>query len=299
MKRIRKLSKWADYAHYKYKDASEFSNSRFPNGVHTIPINGTNIDILTYNRRSPVTLIVFHAALSKSATRIPAFKGRGLAEDSNFNLISLADPTLEMGELDVAWFLGNEHTGYLPDLLAPLLHEILRTFETQNTIIFGSSGGGFAAVNFGSYFPDSIVLAAVPRLSLVDKPVEKLEKYASIAFSDQTREDQFNAILSRIGGGRLSEKLADEGLNFDLCIYHNLGDKTFADHHVMPFISKLESSERLFTKAEWFGSGHVIIPAAPYRQVLSHFGSSSDQKTSILSAGFVPVLRDFPGNPHI
>ena len=119
------MQKWDTYEQSVYSSADKFLSSVQTTGVHTVLINDQPLDLLFVNRGASTTLIMFHAALSSAATRIPAFKGMGVAGDTGVNLISLADPTIGMGDIDLAWFLGNEKTGYLPPVLAPLIKHLL------------------------------------------------------------------------------------------------------------------------------------------------------------------------------
>ncbi|MGP6175297.1 hypothetical protein [Corynebacterium sp. A21] len=285
------MKKWSTFEHFSYSDKEQYLGTTPKTGVHTVFINGTPLDLLIEDRGATTTLVMFHAALSNSAIRIPAFKGLGVAKDSNVNLISVADPTIALGDIDLAWFLGNSTTGYLPPIFAELISHALESLQTKLTILFGTSGGGYAAVNFGEYFPDCIVLAAVPRLDLTAKPDAKLSTYLSVAHKASNIDD-LQSVQSDFIRKPLWEKYKQNGLNFDLCLFQNLGDTTFLQYQVIPFIDQLSTDPRLHTRVEWYGRSHIIIPGKPYREIIRTLACNQDRKASIVEAGFSSVIQD-------
>lgn len=253
-------------------------------------VNGMPLDLLFIDRGSSTTLVMFHAALSSAATRIPAFKGMGVSADTGVNLIALADPTIGMGDIDLAWFLGNEKTGYLPPLLAPLIQHLIKQTSGENTILFGTSGGGYAAVNFARFFPNCFCLAALPRLDLTKKPEALAERYLDIAFPTSTPEAKAHFKVAYVDVP-LYEQLALEGMSFDLGLFHNLGDKTFFTYQVLPFVEALSDEPRLFTRVEWYGRGHIIVPGQPYRDIVGALATNFERSEAIREAGFAPTRK--------
>ncbi|APT94558.1 hypothetical protein CSTAT_04155 [Corynebacterium stationis] len=285
MFRARDLSKWE--TQFTYYSMEEYLSAQLQSGVHSIQIGSQIIDIYVENRGSNVTLVNFNAAANPSTKTMPSFRGSGLTEDVGINLIAVSDPTMVLGEIRLGWYLGNKDIGKLPPILAPLIQHALDSINTKRTILFGASGGGYAAVLYGQYFPDSIVFGVNPRLDLNALPKSATDKYLAAAHNntDPTNQPEGKDFLP----GKLS-RLYKKSLPFDLCIYQNLGDKHFLNHQLIPLATDLADDPRLFTKVEWIRPGHVVIPGSRLRHLVAHLAAEDSQKDAIIKAGFTPTV---------
>lgn len=287
MFRKRDLTKWEPQ--YSYSSQQDFLSNQLQSGVHSIPVGPQIVDILIEDRGSEVTLINFNGAAPRSAATVPILLGRSLTKDTGINLVAVADPTMAMGDLDltVSWYLGNSQIGKLPPLLAPLIQHALDSINTKRAILFGASGGGYAAVLYGQHFPDSIILGINPRLDLNARPVAAIDKYLAAAHhaTDQNLQEKGREFLP----GKLSE-LYKESLPFDLCIYQNLGDKNFLNHQLVPLATDLADDPRLFTQVEWIRPGHVVIPGPRLRHIVARLAADMPQKDAVINAGFTPTV---------
>ncbi|APT94557.1 hypothetical protein CSTAT_04150 [Corynebacterium stationis] len=287
MTRERDLSKWE--TQFTYYSMEEYLSAQLQSGVHSIQIGSQIIDIYVENRGSNVTLVNFNAAVPRSSKTVPVLLGHGLTRNTGINLVAVADPTMALGnqEVTVAWYLGNKDIGKLPPILAPLIQHALDSINTKRTILFGASGGGYAAVLYGQYFPDSIVFGVNPRLDLNALPKSATDKYLAAAHNntDPTNQPEGKDFLP----GKLS-RLYKKSLPFDLCIYQNLGDKHFLNHQLIPLATDLADDPRLFTKVEWIRPGHVVIPGSRLRHLVAHLAAEDSQKDAIIKAGFTPTV---------
>src|SRR5699024_11892918 len=112
---------------------------RVVSGVHSIQLNEQFLDVLIENRGSRVTLVVFHSALTKSMLTTPVFQGRGIAEKYGVNLISVADPSVEIGKLSLGWHIGNKHVGSMKPTMGPVLNYSLLSLDNEGAVLYGSS----------------------------------------------------------------------------------------------------------------------------------------------------------------
>src|SRR5699024_8142349 len=149
-------------------------------GAHEIRIGDLYLDLLLESRRADTTLVVFHGALSSSHTVLPDFHGRGAASAAGVNLISLSDPSLQMGDVDVGWFIGDRTTGRLPRLFTPVITHALRSLGGSQTMLMGGSGGGYAALSYAANFSGATVLLLNPRLNLSTSPFAKVDQYLRV-----------------------------------------------------------------------------------------------------------------------
>ena len=289
MQRKRSLKFWSD--HQTYQNVDEFI-SRVPvSGVHCVRRGNQFLDLLYLNRHAKTTLIVFHASLSKRASTVPRLEGARLAEDTGCNLIAVADPTVGLGDIDLAWFLGNRGVGKLTDCFTPLIQHCLNHAESERTILYGPSGGGFAAANFGQFFPGSIVLGVNPRLDLFSPPDADISRYLTVAHRVEGLTPR-----KRIAKEFVAPPIAEmypNGLPFDFCIFQNLGDFNFIDKQLLPFIRKKAEDPRLYTRVEFTGFGHVPVPGILLRAIVSCLSADVPQEQAILGAGFRRTLHGY------
>ncbi|MDO5747732.1 MAG: hypothetical protein Q4P66_08780 [Actinomycetaceae bacterium] len=193
-------------------------------GAHAILVNNNYIDIMIRDRGSLTTAVVFHAALPAKIKTYPFFSGERFTKDTNINLVAVSDPSLSLGDINLAWFLGNRRQGKLRPILSPIIQHALSSLETKQTILFGVSGGGYAAANFAWDFPDSFALLLNPRLDMRRNPPAAISKYLSVCH-DAHSATPMRRIRNEFVVERISD-LALQGLNHDLLIYQNISDTT-------------------------------------------------------------------------
>lgn len=224
-------------------------------GAHEIKVGAQWLDILYVDRGATHTLVCFHSALTDGQQTLPVFSGRRIAELADMNLISVADPSLALGDVDLAWFLGNRGMGKLPARLGPIIRHLL---GERRAVIFGASGGGYAAVLYGAQFPGHAVLAVNPRLNLAARPRAQMATSLQVCHRATSRTP-----MLRIRGQFVTDDLAtlyQEGLPFDLYLLQNQEDTLFRRYQAEPFVAALGNDPRLHYVTPSFGAGHVPIP---------------------------------------
>lgn len=237
-------------------EAMFFDRAAFP-GIHAIRVGTEWLDVSYIDRGSSHTLVCFHSALTNRVRTIPAFSGLHVADEVNMNLISVADPTLARGDIDLAWFLGTRGTGMLRNRLSPIIRHLL---GDRQAVLFGASGGGYAATLFGQDFHGHTVVAVNPRLFLAAHPQASIGKYLEVAHGAIRA-----TTAKRIRREFVVDNLADlygEGLPFEMHLLQNQGDSVFRRHHAEPFVEALAGDPRLHYIPDDYGPGHIAIPAS-------------------------------------
>lgn len=271
--------------HTQYETATGFLGSQITTGYHTIKLGTQTLDLLVIDRNASATLVVFHSALPESIKSVPVLQGRSLSRDSGMNLIAIADPSLELGDVDLCWYLGNRGTGKLRPIMSPLIRHALEALETKRTVLFGASGGGYAAVNFGQDFPGSLVLAVNPRLDLTARPPAKVPEYLRVCHNAVSATPQ-QRIRKEFVVERLTESFSN-GLPFDLLLFQNTGDVVYTSHQARPFLEEHSEDPRLFSRMEHTSSGHTPIPGQTLRAILSALSNAEQPRAeAIAQAGF-------------
>lgn len=254
--RPRRTSRW-DFAR-EYESIESFLKLPIGDGLHTISYKGRKLDFLIRNRYANTTLLVFHGALSPRQRTIPYLQGDGISSSAGVNLIACADPVLDRGAIACGWFLGDNQLGPLIDLFKPILEHCIQELQSSQILLFGGSGGGYAAVNFGSTIPGSTVIAMNPRLDLDSRPKSTLPDYLDICHGANTKTP-----MQRIKRDFFTPNLAEKyraGLNFDLLILQNKNDSRFLNHQVKPFLQGLPSHDRTWISLFDGDPGHSPVP---------------------------------------
>lgn len=285
--RIRSEKRW-NTEFTTYESPEHFTSSPVAPGGHTITWRDQPLDLLLINRGSPVTLVTFNGAVSLRIKQYPLFTGLGLAESAGVNLVAVSDPALLSDQLTVGWYLGNQYTGPINDVYAPLVQHALDSLNTRRAILFGVSGGGYAAARMGHHFPGCVTLLVNPRLSLLEYSAVPLATYFEQAH-DRTITNPLSAedlqFLEQYGPGRYRLDPAVR-LEHDLLIYQNVIDSKFMGTQVLPFLKKVQNEPRLHVRFEADELGHTPIPTETIQPIVRELSALSPQGEAIRDAGF-------------
>ena len=236
--------------------AADFLAAKRDSGLYAVKVGSQRIDLRYDDRGAPATMIAFHAALSNKVETLPAFQGVALARDAGMNYIGLADPALALGDIDLGWFLGDQVTGPLRPILVPMIRHLL---GDRRAVLFGASGGGYAALTYAQDFPDCTVIAANPRLNMTaPTPVARIDEYAEICHGASTAAE-----IARVRSEYVVEDVADlypDGLPFDLVLLQNQNDWHFLNRQAKPFLEKMGDDPRIEYVKLKNGEGHVPVP---------------------------------------
>ena len=288
MFRPRDIGRWSSTEH---TSSTAFLNRQIGTGAHSIAVGRQWLDLYVEDRRSHATLVMFHSALTGQQRFVPVFQGRWLAEQASVNLIAVADPSIALGDVDLAWYLGNRPMGSLPPLLGPLIKHAARCLRTQRLILAGSSGGGFAATMYGQWLPNSLVLAVNPRLDLSAKPTAAVPRYLRECHGARSRTP-----LERIRREFMTARnvaIAGAELSSTVLLYQNMGDAVFLRHQAIPFIREFCDDPMLHVRFDDYGAGHRPAPRSTLQHILSGLSADVPENTAIAEAGFHPAKAQF------
>lgn len=287
MVRTRNLKRWRA-ENFVYSSLGEFLESSQTEGLHSIHYEGKILDLLVKDRGAKTTLVVFSGALSPKVKHTPAFSGLGLAEDTNVNLISVADPSMDKGEITVAWYLGDSNTGPIAEVLSKIITHAAANLKGTRLILFGGSGGGYAVTHLAHYFPESIAFVFNPRLNLELWSKKAIRIYLwnclGIKSSGEIADSEREAI-TEYGPTKISTLYKDTA-NHDLLIYHNLLDPQFLQLQLFPFLKDVAESPRILLKFSVDRLGHGAILPTNARAIIRLLSEDTDRAQAIRSAGF-------------
>jgi hypothetical protein len=191
-------------------------------------------------------------------------------------------------DLTLAWYAG---TYELP--LQNILKDILKVFSnkygTKKTILYGGSGGGFAAIFYGSCLPNSIVVATNPQTDISKYHPSSVALYIEKCFNLNIQRKKFADFFKKC---KVIHELSDSFLNGSCNLYYlqNSYDEHHCKIHLASFMQKLKinylynqliqkinSRITLILGANW-GHGHISPPKEfifGFMDILLH---SSDNK---------------------
>ena len=125
-------------------------------------------------------------------------------------------------------------------------------------VLFGVSGGGFAALNYARLFNDVTVIAVNPQTNILRYRPDAWQAYASAAFGATTPEAAAGAIR-KYTDFNLCESYANRD-DISVVYVQNETDKLHVDKHMRPFLDAIPESAAVDVLLGRWGEGHVAPP---------------------------------------
>jgi hypothetical protein len=231
-------------------------------GIYTVRYRGHSIDLRYVQGRGKDVIFLFHGAVDRASRPIPKFQGT-FARFEDLHQISIADPSLECNdELAAAWYIGTEKID-LQALLVDLIRDACAILQARKRIYFGGSAGGFAALFYGHFDPDSVVLAVNPQIDLATYLPNAMGKYLSAAWPSL-------GTVSEIAQHRcinVSERYAS-GFRNSVIYLQSAGDRRHLVKQLPSFLGKVNAKDASNLVVEvgfWGILGHSMsIPSSAY-----------------------------------
>lgn len=158
------------------------------------------------------------------------------------SFISCADPTFLYDDtITLGWFVGNKNEWYLK-ILSEIIKKILNNLniKNENTIFFGSSGGGFVSIALGTLIKDSKVIANNSQffiLNFEQYHINNLFRLLRKSFC-QKDEEIIPQIKHRLN---IIELFKRENYVPEINYYVNLYSKADINNQFLPFIQEISN----------------------------------------------------------
>lgn len=113
-------------------------------------------------------LIIFNnGAIAGGNVKFPVFQRHSWANDLKTSCILCMDPTLYINDLSAGWGIGKNENYYLENS-SLILKQIIEkmNIKLRDTVIYGTSAGGFLSIMMGIYLKDAKVVADNSQLIL-------------------------------------------------------------------------------------------------------------------------------------
>jgi len=234
---------------------------------------------------------------------------------TDYNVISISDPALYLAGLSGTWFQSSDGS-FLPEI-AEILAEVLSTLraDKQNTLLYGSSQGGFGALMCGSMLPGSMVVAEVPQINLEKYPhkshmlkiIDKIYDGDKDTFYSQSNRENID-VLACINKNKFIPRFllitnpSDEGFSGHSQFVQNISaidtievpkdyllvvNNEVVGHKPLPTSIAVQYVNKAF---DFFSGGKVYIDRATQPQVLAEYRSILDQAIEV--AKTIEYVRD-------
>src|SRR5699024_307996 len=236
--------------------------SGHPSGVLTVMHRGVPIDIRHEPRGYDTTTVFFHPAVSQA--KFPVFIGGGISESLPTNRIFISDPSLYLDdELRLAWYARNHRQDKLQWAIRGMLRALIPT--GQRVVMFGASGGGFAALYYAAHYPGAIAVPVNPQIDLANYGVGAVDRYGRLGWGLTGAN-----LVKKIPAVTDLRRLYRQDRDVRVFYLQNLNDRTHMSGHFEPLMKCLPGS-------------HSVHPAL-FRGPEGHHPPAKEMTTAVLSA---------------
>lgn len=262
----RDLAQWGKN-NFEFKDVKSFLDSdTIEDGIYSISYPDAFLDVNFYRKKSDTLVIFFNAAIGRTTqTVLPAFSGMTAVQILNANILMISDPILYLSpNLSLGWFAGSNNIPLQEDL-PKVLSKFIEFLDAKKVILYGGSGGGFAAMYYASFIDNAIAVVANPQTDIYAYDQGSVERYLEAAWEPNYLNKNHYSFDSNVA------KRYFEG-NYKLVYMQNLHDGHHLNKHLIPFLNKLNSdviSEKQFQSinerislilGDQWGQGHAAPP---------------------------------------
>lgn len=151
--------------YYNLKDYNIKENLLY---ILEITKNNVKYEYLINRKIDNEKLIVFNnGAIAGGNIKYPVFQRHSWANELKTSSIFCMDPTLYVNDLSVGWGIGKNDDYYLENnsiILKELIEKM--NIRLENTVIYGTSAGGFLSIIMGVYLKGAVVVADNTQLNL-------------------------------------------------------------------------------------------------------------------------------------
>jgi hypothetical protein len=221
--------------------------------------------------RSGRLFVMFNGAVTnRSTVKLPVFARWNWGKVLDGHVLSVCDPTLYLDdELTLGWFLGTRQ--HDPMLMSLRIVDALQSklgVEPENTIFYGSSGGGFAAMRAASMRKVGRAIAVNPQTAVTRYYTRHVDRIASLFDPGATAAQSSTRYPERWNAIHAIDEARRRGNDLRILYVQNLEDRNHHAKHFTPFCKHFginaeggeDSSRSLFAHLYSYPDGHGVEP---------------------------------------
>lgn len=253
-------------------------------GTVEIDLHGLPLHFFYDWRGADTTLVTLSGTASARMEYLPAWGGDGISRPLGVNRILVSDPSLILStELRLGWYGGNSQQPRLQEDLAHLLAGV--TAGTR-PILFGPSGGGFAALVQGAVLPGATVVASNPQTDVSRFTKAAVDRYMDTAWSQAALDPAWTPFLHEVCS--LYQRPTDS-----MVIYvQNAGDADHIERHYSPFRDTAHSSNRIVYLMPNLGPGHIGPDKPSFTRLLETVRDHAEWGSLLPAVRDLSITRD-------
>lgn len=217
-------------------------------------------------------LIVFNnGAIAGGNVRVPVFQRHSWANILKTSSVFCMDPTLYVNDLSVGWGIGKNDDYYLENS-SLILKTIIQKMDInlENTVIYGTSAGGFLSIIMGIYLKGAKVVADNTQLDV--------SNWAFISAVDCVIDycfDNIGTALKYPERFNVVDAFTKNNYVPKIYLHVNLCSKVDNSMQLVPFLEKIETMKNV---AE-YNNIEIILH---YEEKKGHDGLSQDEAIKFL-----------------
>lgn len=248
-----------------------------PEGLFSINYGGLPIQFKYEHRDSDVTVVLFHSEISENVT-LPCFLYHSVFPGVDVNWLAVSDPTLALcAELKLSWYMGSERQTHLQDAIETAIRRIsVVTGIGKNFIFYGSSSGGFAALEMSHRFRDSLCVPVNPQTSLRFHGETTVGQFLDVAWPT------VDGVIRRLPNSVRTDlvTLYDSQIPNTVAYLQNSRDTGYIARHALPFFRAMPNDSTVIP-----GPASVYLYLKPWGKVAAnpHVPPPNETLAKILS----------------
>lgn len=239
-----------------FSSMEEFlGRDRRKSGLIEIAHNEAPLQLSWEFRGSGTTLVMFGGAVRNKVLTVPVFSGRKVTANLKANVLMLSDSSLRISRnLGLGWYAGSrEH----PDLQLALNTAIKSLSANDRIVLFGSSGGGYAALDQAARLYDATAVVVNPQTDILRYHEPAVARYLKFAWGEPMTHDHDDVPVRSSVVDTYSNALTSNVLYLQ-----NDSDEFHIENHATPFFNSIHPQNAFHELRLSVGTGHVG-PAAP------------------------------------
>ncbi len=255
-----------------YYDLEEYKIKE--NLLYILEVKKDNVkyEYLINRKKDNDKLIVFNnGAIAGGNVKVPVFQRHSWASIIKTSSVFCMDPTLYVNDLSVGWGVGKNENYYLENsslILKTIIQKM--NIKLEDTVIYGTSAGGFLSIIMGIYLKGATVVADNTQLdvsnwafiSAVDYVMEYCFDNIGIALKYPER---FNVVDAFIKHNYVPK----------IYLHVNLCSKVDNSMQLVPFLEKIETMKDVTE----YNNIEIILH---YEEKKGHDGLSQDEAIKFL-----------------